>query len=76
MVGYIQPSARRANGRKLFALIGGEGTAIAYLDIPPGLDPEPYLARQVAVRGQASFSEDLGARLIAVRDLTDVEGRR
>jgi hypothetical protein len=75
-VGFIQPSARRMDGHKLFALIGGEGATIAYLDVPPGLDPEPYLARRVGVRGQARFNEDLGSRLISVRDLEGIESRQ
>ncbi|MFO0889451.1 MAG: hypothetical protein U0790_09965 [Isosphaeraceae bacterium] len=75
VVGYIQPSARKADGNKLFALIGSEGTRIAYLEIPPGLDPEPYLAHRVGVRGRARFSEDLGSRLISVRDMERVAER-
>ena len=43
-VGFVQPSARKVDGHKVFTLIGRDGTAIAYLDIPPGLNPEP-LAR-------------------------------
>jgi len=74
--GYIQPSSRRSDGHKLFALIGGEGKTIAYLDIPPGLDPDPYLAQRVGVRGQSRFDEDLGTRLISVRDLEALESRR
>jgi hypothetical protein len=75
-VGFIQPSARLVEGRRVFALIGREGKTIAYLDIPPGLDPEPFLASRVGVRGRAHFSEDLGTRLISVRDLESVEQKR
>jgi hypothetical protein len=75
-VGFVQPSSKRVNGRKLYALIGREGTAAAYLDIPPGLDPEPMLAHRVGVRGQARFNGDLGARVIAVSDLEDLEPER
>jgi hypothetical protein len=75
-VGFIQPSAHLVDGRKVFALIGREGKTIAYLDIPPGLDPEPFLASRVGVRGRAHFSEDLGTRLISVRDLESVERNR
>lgn len=75
-VGFIQPSARKVNGHKIFALIGGKGSTIAYLDIPPGLDPQPLLARRVGVRGQARFSEDLGTRLISVRDMESIEPKR
>ena len=75
-VGFIQPSARKVDGHKVFALIGGKGSTIAYLDLPPGLDPEPLLARQVGVRGQAHFSADLGTRLISVRDLESLEKKK
>jgi hypothetical protein len=75
-VGFIQPSVRRVDGRRLFALIGGEGKTIAYLDVPPGLDPDPFLARRVGVRGQTHFNEDLGTRLISVRDLESTEAKR
>jgi hypothetical protein len=75
-VGFIQPSARKVDGHKVFALIGAKGSTIAYLDIPVGLDPEPFLARRVGVRGQAHFSEDLGTRLITVRDMENIEARK
>lgn len=75
-VGFIQPSARMVDGHKVFALIGREGKTDAYLDIPPGLDPNPFLAGRVGVRGQARFNEDLGTRLITVRDLENIEKKR
>ena len=75
-VGFIQPSARKVEGHKVFALIGGQGSTIAYLDIPPGLDPQPFLARRIGVRGQTHWSEDLGTRLITVRDLENFEARK
>jgi hypothetical protein len=75
-VGFIQPSARKVDGHKVFALIGGQGSTIAYLDIPAGLDPQPLLARRIGVRGQAHFSEELGTRLITVRDLENLEARK
>jgi hypothetical protein len=75
-VGFVQPSARKVDGRKVFALIGRDGSTIAYLDIPPGLDPQPLLARRVGIRGLAHFSEDLGTRLITVRDMEGIEARR
>ena len=52
-IGFVQPSAHMVEGHKVFALIGREGKTDAYLDIPPGLDPEPFLASRVGVRGQA-----------------------
>lgn len=67
--GMIQPSSRKVDGQKVFALIGPEGTAIAYLDIPAGLDVSTLIARQVGVRGSSRFDENLRARLISVRDL-------
>jgi hypothetical protein len=75
MVGFVQPSARKVDGHKVFTLIGGDGSTIAYLDIPPGLDPGPLLARRVGVRGQAHWSEDLGTRLITVRDMESLGTR-
>ncbi len=75
-VGFIQPSARKVDGHRVFALIGGQGSTIAYLDIPPGLDPEPFLARRIGVRGQTHFSEDLGTRLISVRDMESIDARK
>jgi len=75
-VGYIQPSAQQVSGRKLFLLIGNDGSTVAYLDIPPGLDIEPLLARRVGVRGDPHFNEDLGSRLIAVRDVETMDSRR
>jgi hypothetical protein len=50
-------------------LIGREGRAVAYLDIPPGLDARPLLSKRVGVRGGVRYNESLGSRLIAVRDL-------
>ncbi len=75
-VGFVQPSSRMINGRKVYALIGREGAAVAYLDIPPGLDPEPLLAHRVGVRGQTRFNADLRTRVIAVSDLENLEPRR
>jgi hypothetical protein len=74
-VGYIQPSSEELLGHKLFLLIGREGSTIAYLDIPAGLDIEPLLARRVGVRGDPHYSEDLGSRLISVRDVEPIEAR-
>ena len=74
-IGFIQPSARKVDGHKVFALIGGKGSTIAYLDMPPGLDPQRFLAHRIGVRGQTHFNEDLGTRLITVRDMENVEAR-
>ncbi|MFO0911061.1 MAG: hypothetical protein U0794_22435 [Isosphaeraceae bacterium] len=71
--GLIQPSSRQVDGRRVYALIGPEGRAVAYLDVPPGLDARQVLAKQVGVRGNVSYSEALGSRLIAVRDIEALE---
>lgn len=75
-VGFVQPSAKMHDGRKLFALIGlKDGLVAAYLDVPPGLDALPLTARRVGVRGAARYDGDLKARLITVRDLVDLEAK-
>jgi len=74
--GLFQPSARKVNGQKVFALIGPEGTTQAYLDVPAGLDAAPLLARRVGVRGDILYSDSLRARLISVRDLDPLEDDR
>jgi len=75
-VGYVQSSGQRLEGRKLYVLIGGDGSTLAYLDVPPGLDIDPLLARRVGVRGDPHFNEDLGSRLITVRDVETIDSRR
>jgi hypothetical protein len=75
-IGFVQPSSRMVEGRKLHALIGSSGGTLAYLDIPPGLDLDPLFSRRVGVRGAAHYNPDLGARLITVRDLEAIESRR
>ena len=74
--GLIQPSARKINGQKVFALIGPEGTTQAYLEVPAGLDASPLLSRRVGVRGDIQYSDTLRARLITVRDLEPLEDVR
>jgi hypothetical protein len=74
-VGFMQSSAQKIDGHKLFVLIGKNGTTVAYLDIPPGLDPEPMLARKVGVRGSAHYNEELQSRLVTVRDVQAIEAR-
>jgi hypothetical protein len=75
-VGFMQPSAQKVEGRKVFVLIGKNGATVAFLDIPPGLDPDPLLARRVGVRGVAHYNEELHSRLITVRDLEAIAPRR
>jgi len=74
--GLVKPSARMVEGRRLYSLIGTDGLMVAYLDVPPGLDIEPLLTRRVGVRGVSHYNEDLGARLITVRDVEPIETRR
>ncbi|WP_406693489.1 hypothetical protein V5E97_20880 [Singulisphaera sp. Ch08] len=74
--GMIQPSSRKVDGQKVFALIGPKGTAIAYLNIPAGLDPSQLTARNVGVRGSVRYNESLRAQLITVRDLEPLDGRQ
>ena len=71
--GLVQPSSRQVEGQKVFALIGPEGSTLAYLDIPPGLDVRPLVSRHVGVRGTTHYSENLHARLISVRDLEPLD---
>jgi hypothetical protein len=74
-VGFVQPSARVIDGHKLYALIGKNGSTLAYLDVPPGLDVEPLFSHRVGVRGVTHYSEELGARMIAVRDFETIGTR-
>jgi hypothetical protein len=75
-IGFMQPSNQKVEGQKLFVLIGKNGATVAFLRIPPGLDPDPMLAQKVGVRGVAHYNEDLQSRLITVRTLEPVESRR
>jgi hypothetical protein len=74
--GFVQASGEMIDGHKLYVLIANDGSTIAYLDVPPGLDVDHLLAHRVGVRGAAHFNEDLGARLITVRDVEKLEFRR
>jgi hypothetical protein len=74
--GFVQASTEIIDGRKLYILIANDGSTIAYLDVPPGLDIDPLLAQRVGVRGAPHFNEELGARLITVRDVEKLEPRR
>jgi hypothetical protein len=74
--GLVKPSARMVEGRRLYSLIGANGMTVAYLDVPPGLDIEPLMTRRIGVRGTSHYNEDLGARLITVRDVEPLETRR
>jgi hypothetical protein len=71
--GMLQASSRKVDGQKVHALIGPEGTAIAYLSIPPGIPASRLLTRKVGVRGDVHFNESLGLRLITVKDLDPLD---
>jgi hypothetical protein len=71
--GLVQPSSRQVDGHRVYALIGPEGTPVAYLDVPPGLDARAVLSRRAGVRGSVRYNESLGARLIAVKELEPLE---
>jgi hypothetical protein len=75
-IGFVQPSSRLVDGRKVHALISQDGQTIAYLDIPPGLDVDALGTRRVGVRGAVHYNQELGTRLITVRDLEPVGARR
>jgi hypothetical protein len=68
-VGFLQRSSSMLDGHKVYALIGPTGSTVAYLDIPPGLDVNAHFAHRVGIRGVVHYNEDLGARLISVRDI-------
>lgn len=71
--GMIQPSSKKVDGHKVFALIGPDGLTVAYLNAPDGLNPTPLLGRKVGVRGSMHYDANLRARLIAVRDLEPLD---
>ncbi len=75
-IGLVQPSSRVINGHKLHVLIGPEGQTLAFLEIPPGLDVEAIGTRRVGVRGAAHYNQELGTRLITVRDVEPLGARR
>lgn len=75
-VGTVQPSARMVDGHQLHVLVGRQGQTIAYLDMPPGLDVEALGTKRVGVRGTIHYRQDLGTRLITVRDVETVGARR
>ncbi|MHB1557639.1 MAG: SH3 domain-containing protein [Isosphaeraceae bacterium] len=75
-VGTVQPSVRMLNGHQLHVLVGKQGQTIAYLDMPPGLDVEALGTKRVGVRGTIHYRQDLGTRLITVRDVETVGTRR
>jgi hypothetical protein len=75
-IGYVQPSSRIIDGRKLHVLITRDGQTVAYLDIPPGLDVQSIGTQRVGVRGAVHFNQELGTSLITVREVEPVGARR
>jgi hypothetical protein len=68
-VGLLQASSRLIDGRKATALIGKNGRASAYLDLPVGVDTQRLMGRRVGVRGETRFDEKLRARVIHVSEV-------
>ena len=71
--GMVQSSSRQVNGKRGLALIGPEGAALCFLEIPDGLDAQPMLGRTVGVRGELHYSDELRARLIKVRSMEPLD---
>ncbi|MEO6811746.1 MAG: hypothetical protein ABI353_21765 [Isosphaeraceae bacterium] len=67
--GLLQISSKQADGQRVFALIAESGETTAYLRLPTGLAPEPYLTKRIGVRGIVRYDETLRARVITVREL-------
>lgn len=75
-IGFVQPSSRILDGRKLHVLVSRDGRTVAYLDLPPGLDVQSIGTQRVGVRGSVHFNQELGTRLITVREMEPVGARR
>jgi hypothetical protein len=69
VVGLLHRSSILLGGRRSFAVIDADGGIAAYLEVPPGLDAERLVARQVGVRGDVRFDETLRERVVWVRTL-------
>lgn len=67
--GLLEPSSRLVDGQRVFALIGPEGYAIAYLRPVPGVDARRYLGRRVGVHGPSRYDETVRAKVITVEAL-------
>jgi hypothetical protein len=74
--GFMKPSSHMIDGRRLYTLVGRDGSTVALLDIPPGLDLDPLVAHRVGVRGPAHYDESLHARLITVRAIESIDLKR
>lgn len=71
--GLLQPTSRIVAGQKAYALIAKDGSVAAFLALPPGVDPAPYVGHRVGVTGSVHYDEDLHAKLVEVRDLQSIE---
>ncbi len=67
--GMLQRSSRQVDGQRVYALIGDDGTATAFLRMPPGIPADRWSSRQVGVRGHVGYDENLRARVIDVQEM-------
>jgi hypothetical protein len=67
--GLLQPSSKLVRGQRVYALIGHEGYAAAYLLIPTGLPADEWVGRQVGVHGSSQYDDTLRAKVIDVFDM-------
>jgi hypothetical protein len=72
--GLLEPSSKLVDGQRVFALIGPEGYAVAYLRPVPGVAVRRYIGRRVGVRGSARYDETLRAEVIRVQALEPLAG--
>ena len=71
--GLVQVSSKMAEGQRVHALIGKDGTTVAYLELPAGIDASRWEGRRAGVRGLSRYDEDLRAPLITVRDIEKLD---
>lgn len=74
-IGLLQSTSKLVDGRQVHALLGDDGSVVAYLLVPPGLPVKPYLFQQVGVRGEGQFNESLRFKLIKVHDLEPLKSQ-
>jgi hypothetical protein len=72
--GLLEPSSKLVDGERVFALIGPQGHAVAYLRPVPGVPARRYIGRRVGVRGPARYDETLRAEVIKVQALEPLAG--
>ena len=73
VVGFLQRSSRIVDGHQVYAIIGEEGDVSAYIQVPPGLDVEPWLASRVGVRGDVHYDEAGRALSIWAKDVVPLD---